>query len=293
MNISSVDSTDGGRILHVRGEIETGETLRLFFFSDLHFDGQGCNRERLKRDLAHAAEKGYILIIGDIFDAMQGRYDPRRSYSGMRREYAEKLLAGGSYFDLIVEDAAKFFVPFASKILMFSYGNHETSVLRHSDTDLLQRLAAMLNLGLKDWRVHVGAYAGYVYFGLKTRSTVGRSLVIRYHHGYGGDAPVTRGVIQTNRQAVDAPDADVVVNGHNHQQYVVVVPRERFFLNKGKPFIKNEPQFFIRTPSYAVGRDGMDWETQTGKPPRVAGYCVLEALCQHDDFRLSAHVVAE
>jgi hypothetical protein len=52
----------------------------LFISSDLHIDSVLCNRDKLLGDLTDAKERGaMILLIGDVFDAMQGRFDPRRS----------------------------------------------------------------------------------------------------------------------------------------------------------------------------------------------------------------------
>jgi len=70
------------------------------------------------------------------------------------------------------------------------------------------------------------------------------------------EAPVTRGVIATNRQAVYEPDADVVWNGHSHTAYIVPIARERLSA-KGKVF--NDVGWFIRTPGYK-----RDWEFQDG-----------------------------
>ena len=99
---------------------------------------------------------------------------------------------------------------------------------------------------------------------------------IKYAHGTGGtNAPVTRGVIQTNRQAVFLPDADVVWNGHNHQEYIVLVPRERLN-NKGNTTI--DQQIHIRTSGYQqdyIGGDGYGSMKGHGPSANAAGELII------------------
>jgi hypothetical protein len=98
------------------------------------------------------------------------------------------------------------------------------------------------------------------------------SYNIKYFHGSGGEAPVTKGLIQNARQATFLPDADVIVGGHNHNQYVVVQPRERL---SGKGKIYRDSQWFIRVPGYndeyANGAGG--WAVEKGLAPKSLG-CV-------------------
>ena len=54
----------------------------VYFTSDVRFDSARCYRESLKRHLDEAKKLGAsISIFGDWFDAMQGRFDPRRDKS--------------------------------------------------------------------------------------------------------------------------------------------------------------------------------------------------------------------
>ena len=56
----------------------------------------------------------------------------------------------------------------------------------------------------------------------------GRSAFnVAYSHGSGGTAPVTRGVIKTNRRSVVFPDADIFLSGHIHERWAMEIPRIR------------------------------------------------------------------
>ena len=71
-------------------------------------------------------------------------------------------------------------------------------------------------------KVFVGGYGGVILF-----RDSGQVLPAKYFHGSGGEAPVTRGAIQTNRQAVFLPDFQLVMNGHSHHHYIIPITRER------------------------------------------------------------------
>ena len=189
-----------------------------YFTSDCHFDSIFCNRERMRADFEEAKRrKARICIFGDFFDAMQGRYDPRRSAAELRKEYQQRE----DYYDVVVRDAAEWLAPYATTIDILSDGNHELGVLKNASTNLMDRLTHELNR-IKGARVQHGGYGGWMRVMMAESEENVRpkkSVAIKYFHGAGGEAPVTRGAIQTNRQAVYLPDADVVVNGHSHNAY--------------------------------------------------------------------------
>jgi hypothetical protein len=96
------------------------------------------------------------------------------------------------------------------------------------------------------------------------------SIKARYYHGFGGDAPVTRGIIHTNRQAVYLPDANLIINGHNHNALYVPIQRERIS-NKGVQYF--DTQHHIRIPGYkqSYGDGTGGWEVTRGAPPKPIG----------------------
>lgn len=224
-----------------------GWTHWLLLVSDNHHDSVFCNREL---ELAHLEEakkrNADIFYFGDLFDAMQGKFDPRRSMDELRPEYRRQ-----DYYDFVVEDTANFLAPYASQIRLLGKGNHETAVLKNANIDLMNRLAFMLNIQNKT-SIQVGGYGGWVrlMFTLSANETGPTfSLRMKYFHGAGAEAPVTRGVIQTNRQAVYLPDANMVINGHNHNAYYVPITRERL-TTRGQ--IYYDVQHHIRIPGYKM-----------------------------------------
>jgi predicted phosphodiesterase len=243
--------------------ISAGWEQYIMLVSDQHHDSPNCNRKLEKEHLDKAMEREALIFMGgDTFDAMQGKHDPRANYS-----HLEPFLKKDNYFDAIVDYNAEFYKPYASNIIMIGNGNHESSVLKHHNISLIDRLVKILNGDGK--HIYVGGYGGWVRF-LFYDSNQRSSLNMKYFHGAGSEAPVTKGVIQTARQAAYLPDADIVWNGHNHNEYVVAQPRERLSL-KGKLY--KDVQWFLRTPGYCDdynwGSHG--WAVEKGLAPKNFG----------------------
>ena len=184
--------------------------------SDIHYDSPECDRALLKKHLRTAQERrADVFIFGDLFDAMGGANDPRTTKSGIRDEHQKE-----NYFDLLVEDAAKFFTPYKDVLRFISMGNHEFSPLKYHETCLSRRLIHELGD-----TIDYGRYTGFIRFKFQRVSGGSRSSKIMYYaHGKGGAAPVTRGVIDTNRRAVNV-DADFFVSGHKHTTWNVPISR--------------------------------------------------------------------
>ena len=125
--------------------------------SDHHFDSKKSNRMLIRHHLNQARERNAdVLMIGDFFDCMQGKYDPRGNKADIRDE-----LKVPNYFDALVEQAGEFLAPYKENIKLLTKGNHETSVLKHQEVDLIERLGSHMNLKYGA-ELQTGGYAGYV-----------------------------------------------------------------------------------------------------------------------------------
>lgn len=270
-----INSTQRGAVTTITLDLSKTQRQWVFVTSDLHIDSIYCNREYLLADLTEAVRRNaLILLIGDVFDAMQGRFDPRRSMAELRPEYRRE-----DYYDFVIKDVGELLQPFAKNIAVLSDGNHELSVLKNANTNLADRLVERLN-NAHGGNVRHGGYGGWIRFMWERSGNPKGSTRLKYFHGAGGDAPVTRGAIQTNRQAVYLPDPNVIVNGHNHHAYWVPITRERIS-GKGELFF--DTQHHIRTPGYKQGYgDGTTgWEVTKGMVPKPLGGCWLELWCGH------------
>ena len=78
---------------------------RMLFISDVHYDAVKCDRDMLRRHLNQAKKDGAsVFIFGDWFDLMQGKWDPRGTYSDLRPEYKSIR-----YLHHVIDDTVAFF----------------------------------------------------------------------------------------------------------------------------------------------------------------------------------------
>jgi len=231
-------------------ESDKSVSRKVFLMSDVHFDSVFCNRDLLKKHLdAALQENAWIVLGGDWFDAMQGRFDPRRSMDELRQEYRRD-----DYYDFVVSDSASFLASYAKQIVMICRGNHELAVLKNANTDLTDRL--VYALAAHGGQAVAGGWKGWIRFILSASEHNGSVFLYFAHSAGDGSAPVTRGVIATNRQSVYLPDADIIWNAHNHHAYIVPLARERL-TRKGVRY--TDIAWHVRSPGYK-----REWDSDSG-----------------------------
>lgn len=248
-----------GDALNIRMEdINKGWEQWFLLESDEHYDSKKCDRVLLKKLHDQALERNAgILNFGDFLDLMGGKYDKRSSKADIRPEYQTS-----SYFDAVVDDAAKYLEPYKNNILLIADGNHEISIRDRHEINVLDRLSEKLG------GVNRGKYTGWVKFQFILRKTVKSSINLYYTHGSGGNAPVTRGTIQSARRQ-DYIDADILVSGHIHTDYILARPKVR--LNDFGNEVMYE-QTHVQLGCFKQSFGG-SWESQKGfGPASMGGY---------------------
>lgn len=259
-----IKPVQAGAVTTIRMDaLEDGWQQWILLQSDNHHDAVNSNRGLEQEHLDRAIERqAIVMMFGDILDAMQGKFDPRRSMDELRPEYRHN-----DYYGFVVRDCAAWYGRYAGLIAIMADGNHEAAVVKNASIDLLSMLVHALNI--QGGNVIHGGYGGWVHlvFNLGNDQVVRK---IKYFHGSGGEAPVTRGAIQTNRQAVYLPDADFVVNGHSHNHYHIAICRERL-TNDGVHAM--DLQHHIRIPGYqqSYGDGTGGWEVSRGGVPKPIG----------------------
>jgi hypothetical protein len=233
---------------------------------DRHIDSADSDREMQMRHLRQAKERGAgVIDVGDVFDAMQGRNDPRRM-KGVGR--ADSIVVA-NYLDKIIEDASDALAPFASQFVVIGQGNHETAVLKNNETCLTTRLCERMSF-LSGCKVHAGGYGGWVRFIAKWSAKGEAGLSLKYFHGSGGGGLMTHDTLRTRRIASWVPDADVILGGHTHDSWVMTLARERLG-RIGQVYL--DEQHHVRTPSYKdeYGDGAGGWHVERGAPPKPTG----------------------
>lgn len=232
--------------------------------SDVHHDNPKCNQQLERQHLDEALDyDAPIIDNGDLFCAMQGKWDKRADKSALREEHR-----GSNYFDLLVETAADFYEPYKSHLAILGRGNHETAITSRHETDLTDRLASRLRH--RGGIAQSSGYGGWVLFrfNLPNKQKPLVDTVKLYHfHGTGGGGPVTRGTIQTNRIAVMTPDAQIVLTGHTHDEWQLPIQRQRISANG---VVYHDEQLHVRPGGYkdAWGTGDHGWEVEKMLGPK-------------------------
>ena len=257
--------TRNSHVYDIRSKTSKAEQW-IFAAPDMHWDNPKCKRDLLKRHLDEAVAKGARIIMpGDTFCLMQGAYDPRKVKSDVRPEHNV-----ANYIDAVIEDAAEWFAPYQSHIDVIGQGNHETNILKRLETDVLQRFVALLNQKAKgEHRVQVGGYGGWYTLAFEMNRTR-KSWTMKYYHGSGGGAQVTKGSIEHHRHAVQVEGADCILMGHVHNDYEITESRES--LDDAFKPVKRDVMM-VRAGTYKDEHvDGYGgWHVEKGLGPRPMG----------------------
>lgn len=251
--------------------ITARENLPLLIVSDIHFDSLHCDHESLKKHFDQIKEKnGKIFIVGDLFDVMGCHKDPRSTPSQINPIYIQK---GRSYLDLVVEDCYEFLKPYKENLALISYGNHEMSILKHRDTDPLERIIFLLNQTAGT--VCKGSYAGWLICSLERSGGISNRIFnIAYHHGKGGGAQRSKGILYSQLDTMEFPDANMIVSGHDHNKlYDPSNVRKRMDSATGKTY--KDTVHWLKTGSYAKSPEDFGWVVEKGfMGKRMGGWFV-------------------
>ena len=248
---------EDSEVLVVRHDkVKAGWEQYYLLASDVHYDSPTCDHKLFHRHLKQARKRNAgVFLIGDTFDAMQGRGDPRSSKGELSEEYNDD-----EYLDVLVdrlEDTLK-----DNDVKSVSLGNHEDAVLKHYGSNLARRLAKRLDAA------YFG-YAGYVRFVFNGGKNTNRLLY--FHHGGGGGGPVTKGTLNATRRAVYQPDVDIIASGHIHEQWLMKIPRIRV---SERNIVYRDNLYCVQLPTYKQEwgiQQGGGWPMKQEMPPKPIG----------------------
>lgn len=244
--------------------LQTNDRRKVMLLSDLHWDSMDCDRDLLKRDLDEAKKEGIpVLLIGDTFDIMQGKFDKRKSAKALRPEHREE-----NYIDVVIDDAISWFEDYKDVIALVSKGNHETSWEKYHDTDVCSRfVAGMKRAGS---RCLLGKYWGFVHIALLETKKHRASKTLFFHHGAGGGGEITRGLIDNSRTR-GMYIADAYISGHIHRRNL---DENIVYQLNSVGSVEARQQLFLRSSTYKVEDDG--YHVEKGRGPRPLGGWWLE-----------------
>lgn len=259
-----LETSENGRVVTLRPDLSKGKDAWYLLSADWHWDNPKCDRDLLKKHLDQAKERNAgVLVFGDLFCLMQGKYDGRRMKGDVRPEHNN-----ATYIDSVIDTFAEWIEPYKANMALVTYGNHETSILKHLETDVLQRMSAQTKIPL-------GKYDGWVRIVPSIIPQNGNNpkngyvTNIYYHHGSGsGGGIVTKGVIQTNRRNSYIDGADIMVSGHIHEAWLMETPKESI---TSHGTIERKAVMHVQTGTYKEEFTGSGWHVERGAPPKPLG----------------------
>lgn len=250
------------------------EENRIALLSDIHWDNPKCDRKMLKRHLDYCLEQNIpVFINGDLFCLMQGKGDKRGNKSDILPEHNN-----AKYLDSIVETAVDWFSPYASILTVIGYGNHETSIIKYQETDILQRFVDLLNYKTKS-SVYTGGYGGWLVLRYQLLGNTQMSKTLKYFHGSGGGGIVTKGAINLTRALESYENMDIFIMGHIHENSSRNDVRDAVQYNQGKRCYELQQKqihlAIIGTYKEEYGDGSQGWHVERGAPIKPIGGRIL------------------
>ena len=222
---------------------KAGQVIKLALYSDIHFDSPDCDRETLKKHLDSNIKDGrYILFDGDFFDAIL--------LGDRKRATAHHITNTDNQLNVKLNEAFEFLKPYQKNILFFGRGNHEESILKYNGLDVLEMLTTMLNVG-SEHKILYGNYANFLRFTFKQNNRNEYHYDIFAHHGCGGSAPATKGMLDFGA-LTKGINADLIWLAHKHNSLIDYSAPIMHIDQSGQVILKNRQ--CIETPSYQKGR---------------------------------------
>lgn len=245
-----------------------GVAADIAILSDIHWDNPKCDRDTLKKHLNHCLKNNIpIVIIGDLFCLMQGRGDKRSSKSDIRPEHNNSR-----YLDSVIETAVEWWTPYAKLLTVIGYGNHETAIIKHQETDVLNRFVNMLNLKTGS-NVHTGGYGGWIIYTITRSKNATSSFRHKYYHGSGGGGIVTKGALNLTRSLEMYENMDLFTMGHIHENSSRNDVRESLEYVNGKYKMVHKKIHHCITGTYKeeYGDGSSGWHVERGAPVKPIG----------------------
>jgi hypothetical protein len=251
------------RVTSHRVGYKYGDSFNLKPIADVHLGSKACDVKAFKEFLADSDEKTLFLGIGDLLDCIIVKDMKRYRKSG-----------DDTYGDAVVDEqidrAEEILTPYKDRIVGLGHGNHEDTIIKVAGTNPMKRLCKRLDvpfLGL----------SGLVRltFGLdKQKGGRGRTVIIRYHHGWGGGSRTQGADLTKFSKDISYWDADIYLYGHVHRQQTDSVPRLGLSGDKliSKPKIICICGTFLKT--YLNGDDPTYSELKGYPPVEIGGVCI-------------------
>jgi hypothetical protein len=252
----------------IKCEYKAGWEQWFLLSSDQHHDHPDCNEKLLVKHFDQALERGAgIIIVGDLICGMQGKFDKRAGKSNIKADHNKN-----NYIDRLVDVEAEFLAKYAENLCVYGRGNHEQGILKNKETDIVQRIVDKVKVLNPKSRFYSGGYGGWIKFLFERPNKGGnrQSINLKYRHSGGSLGEITKGTLGVDRMAKVFPDANIIVTGDNHEEWVMTVVQERL---SDMGILCHKEQKHIKLPTYKEEyKDGYSgFHVERDAPPKPLG----------------------
>ena len=232
-----------------------GDTFTLKPIADVHLGAVACDEKAFKDYLADSDDKTLFLGIGDLYNAIVVT-DPRYQKSS-------DIGTRDDIIDYQVDKGVKLLEPYTDRILGLGRGNHEENIITRHGSDMIKRTCR--RLGVKNL-----GYSGFFTLRFRMKEGAGRTVVIFYHHGFGGGSRTQGADLTKYSKHAAHIDADLFLYGHVHRRQDDKI--ERLGMRGKKLIAKSKTVVICGTflKTYLSGSDAT-YSERAGYPPTSIG----------------------
>jgi len=187
--------------------------------------------------------EAYIVYGGDNLDLMQGKYDKR----GAKGDTPEHLNRS-DYINAVVEEMRKELIePYKDRLICFTKGNHNTSITRHHEVDIMKWLVEKDDIQL----MHT---AGFILVEIKARKGTNLTFPIYFQHHPPSGGKRSKGMLSVDLLMAEHPDAKCIISEHIHETFITPQTVER--LNVRSKSLSYNTVWCIQAPTLKAEHEG-------------------------------------
>lgn len=198
--------------------------IKTFWFSDIHWGNHACDKDLVRRNIAHVAERQMPCVdLGDLIE------------NCTRDSVGAGVYEQESIADKQMEDAIQLYTPIKQLLKCMQAGNHELRSFNGVGINPTRWMAKCLGV----------PYGGV---GVLHRILVGSQTYVGYSTHGGSGAVTVSGKLNALMKLGQICEADFYIQGHTHD--TIYQAKEIFhYDSKGKGIVKRR-QHFINNGAY-------------------------------------------
>ena len=212
----------------------TKDPIKIVPLFDIHYGNAACDVNAL-RDFIRNNKDAYFIGGGDWLDSVIIS-DLRRYRKTIDSTETDEII------DEQIDGLYEIIKPIKNRIIGLGSGNHEDNIAKRCGTHPMKRLCKRLDVPFL-------GFSGLIKLILRTEVGQARTVIIRWHHGWGGGSRTQGADLTKFSKDMLYWDADIFLYGHVHRKQADRIPRLGLWGDKliSKPKLLGICGTFLRT----------------------------------------------